>query len=86
MANTRWVEGVAWLHHAAFISRERTISHRGDVRDEGSQWVEGQGRQAAKKVMFPVSRHVLERSREETRVFRFWEEWKRVGGSTLNRT
>ena len=77
---------MAWLHHAAFMSRERTLSHRGDVRDEGSQWVEGQGRQAAKKVMFPVSRHVLERSREETRVFRFWEEWKRVGGSTLNRT
>lgn len=28
---------------------ERTPPRGGDVRDEGSQWVEGQGRQAAKK-------------------------------------
>ena len=50
-----------------------------------SGW-KGRADRLQRKVTFPVSRHVLERSREETPVFRFWEGWKRVSGSTLKRT
>lgn len=50
-----------------------------------SGW-KGRADRLQRKVTFPVSRHVLERSREETPVFRFWEGWKRVWGSTLKRT